>query len=469
MKQFRLYAIAVLILIAGSRLPYIFDGYGSEEDAWALPLVAERTGTTGIYEVSRLPGHPLQELVYACIYNAGPVIFNLLTVIISTTGIGFLMFALKRTGIRYPVIIGLLVAFTPVVYINSTNDMDYTWALSFILISFWGICRQKPITAGVFLAMAIACRITSGAMIIPFAYLLYRYTDDRKTKHLYIFIASCAIATLVLFLPVFKEYGLSFFTFYEHFPIPGFVKNLYKGTVGVWGIPLMIAFAVIKFQLLLRNRKSSLQPLFKFEDSRHRYLVHASFIVIALYVLAFIRMPLKSAFMIPLIPFVSILAGIFCNKKQLYFLLAASVISCFFFGINLDDSRRGSEVSAYSYRTTVSGQPVAVDLLQGLVPADQSKRRQRTAFSKQVLEEAQNISENSVLIAGWWLSDMLVLSRDNPPLHVTFRYYTQEDTLKMIASQGTAIYYLPQQDEINDLRFRGNFTALYAKPFPLSR
>lgn len=79
------------LLIALARIPFLFFGYGSEEDAWALPLVAERIAKGGVYEVSRLPGHPFQELVYTLIWNASPVVYNLLTLIVSSFGIYFLL------------------------------------------------------------------------------------------------------------------------------------------------------------------------------------------------------------------------------------------------------------------------------------------------------------------------------------------------------------------------------------------
>ena len=77
------------LLIALTRIPFLFFGYGSEEDAWALPLVAERIANSGVYEVSRLPGHPFQEIIYTLIWNAGPVVYNLITLIVSSFGIYF--------------------------------------------------------------------------------------------------------------------------------------------------------------------------------------------------------------------------------------------------------------------------------------------------------------------------------------------------------------------------------------------
>ncbi|HQF29364.1 MAG TPA: hypothetical protein PLD36_12170, partial [Bacteroidia bacterium] len=146
----QLWWIAV-ILIALSRLPFIFYGYGSEEDAWALPLVTERIANTHHYEVSRLPGHPFQELAYTLIWDKGPVVYNLLTLIISTAGIGAFMLTLMHLRNKNWLFAGIALAATPIVFINSTNDMDYMWALSFMMISLYAIFRDRIVLAGIFI------------------------------------------------------------------------------------------------------------------------------------------------------------------------------------------------------------------------------------------------------------------------------------------------------------------------------
>ena len=134
-KLERTYFWFVVILITISRIPFLFYGYGSEEDAWALPLVAERIALSGNYEVSRLPGHPFQEIVFSLIWNSSSILFNLLTVLISTSGIACFMLFLRNLNFKHWLITGIAIAVTPIIYINSTNDMDYMWALGFILIA----------------------------------------------------------------------------------------------------------------------------------------------------------------------------------------------------------------------------------------------------------------------------------------------------------------------------------------------
>ena len=168
-----------MLIIVLSRIPFINVGYGSEEDAWGVRVTAEQISQSGVYEVSRFPGHPLQELIYSFIWQWGPTSFNLLTVLISSCGIFFFMLSLRQLNIKQYTMAGLAVAFTPVIYINSMNAMDYLWALSFIITAFYFLIKKKPLAVGVFLGLAVGCRITSGAMIIPF--IFYFADSENKT------------------------------------------------------------------------------------------------------------------------------------------------------------------------------------------------------------------------------------------------------------------------------------------------
>lgn len=48
-------------LVLGSRLPFLDAGYGLDPDAWRLARAAHGIATKGVFQVSRLPGHPVVE------------------------------------------------------------------------------------------------------------------------------------------------------------------------------------------------------------------------------------------------------------------------------------------------------------------------------------------------------------------------------------------------------------------------
>ena len=55
--------LALAAIVALSRVPFLDEGYGVNFDAWRVARVARQIAVTGVYEVSRFPGYPFQEIV----------------------------------------------------------------------------------------------------------------------------------------------------------------------------------------------------------------------------------------------------------------------------------------------------------------------------------------------------------------------------------------------------------------------
>lgn len=445
-----------------TRIPFLFDGYGSEEDAWALQLVSERIGTTGIYEVSRLPGHPVQEIIYSTCWELGPVFYNVITAFLSTLGMVAFVAMLKNLGLKNAIWCGVALAFTPVVYINSSNAMDYTWAMSFIMFSGYFISRNQLYLAAGMLAFAVGCRITSGAMLLPYAFLIWNLTEHPlKASNMVRFTFATLLGSLLVMSPVIYQYGTTFFTYYEHFEIPGILKNAYKGSIGVWGLAGCLALLIV-FLKILYDRKGYQEIRFK-EKEIGKTLVCISGLTLLLYYIAFSKVPLKSAFLIPACPFVILALAVLTNTKTLQIVSFTFLLSCFFFGINLAEKYRGSMVSSSAITLRIAENDVAIDPLQGLVLAEQSKRKQQLAFVEKIIQQTSSITTKTILIAGWWNAALQVISKTNPNEQLHIRHYVDEPELKRLKESGYAIFYLEDQGVYNDLRFRKTMTEKYAQ------
>ena len=450
-----------MLLIVLSRIPFINAGYGSEEDAWGLRYTAEQISRSGVYEVSRLPGHPLQEIIYSLIWQWGPLSFNLMTLLISSCGLFLFMLSLQELNIKQYTLAGLAVAFTPVIYINSMNAMDYMWALSFIMTAFYFLIKNKPVAVGVFLGLAVGCRITSGAMIIPFIFYLAD-SENIKTslQQITLMVLSLIIVAGTLYIPVVQVYGSTFFTYYEHFDIPSFVKNTYKGTIGVWGIIGLLAMLFALGRSVTNFLKKYRGESFSTNENK---LTIFCLLVLALYIISFGRLPLKAAFMIPVIPFLILFIFQFIKPQTAIFLSIAMIISCFSLGINLSDTNRGSIESSFAYRMKIAGQLVSIDPFIGPVIADYSKQERMIHFAEEVLEKTDKLKSPSVIISGWYLNFIRVLSGNKKSIH-QFVYYVDEYEIREYIKKGNRVYYLPLQDEYNDLRFKSRFTNNYSLP-----
>jgi hypothetical protein len=335
--------------------------------------------------------------------------------------------------------------------------MDYVWACSFIIISIYYLLNNRLLLCGLFLALAVGCRITSGAAIVPMIVYLVGKDKQQYFKKIFQLGLFTALFTLIIFIPVFKEYGLSFFTYYEHFPIPSFAKNFYKGSIGAFGITGY--FGV--FLLIFYSFKKLLQQRDLFKSP----IVLLSLTGIIIFKVAFISLPLKSAFIIPILPYLFLMTAFLCSvkiQKTSAFLL---VVGCFFLGINLSDPLRGSKESALSYTFQVSNQKVVFDVFSGIFTADITKRINRTEFSESIIQKASSITKPTYIIAGWYLSDILVLQKGRENKLVEYGYYTEENKLDSLKAIRVNLYYLPQQNELNDLRYKNTFTEKYASPF----
>ncbi len=448
-----------LLVVFLSRLFFINQGFGSEEDAWGLILTARSIAQSGVYEVSRMPGHPLQEWLLSLIWYWPAWLLNLLTAIASTAGILFFMLALRRWGIPNFILAGLLMAFVPVYYINSTNIMDYTWAVSLIMAAMYFLSAGNILLSGVLIGLATGFRITAGAMVLPFA--LWLLFQPRALRNVMVLGLSATVTGVICFIPAFMVYGSRFFTYYQYFPYPPVLKNIYKATIGPFGIIGLTGILTgISIGVLRWGRMAG--------DLKKKYLpfILVALLTIALYTVSFIKLPQKAAFVIPVIPFIAMLLAMMLTRFQMTVMAALQVLSCFFLGINLDDHIRGSERSRLAVRTVIGDSPVAVDPLNGLVPADYSKRKQKIRYAKSIVDKMRQVKDKTVIVAGWWQNELNYFSLEKPNSHVIYVYYIDEHELKDYKQSGWRIFYLPEQDYWNDVRFNMQQTRNFAVALP---
>jgi hypothetical protein len=458
-SEFLVFGIVILI----TRLPFLFYGYGSEEDAWGLIVTARNILQTGVYEVSRLPGHPLQEILLIPGHLIPAWALNFMTAVASTLGVVFFTKALKELDIPHYMLAGIALAFTPVFYIQSTNVMDYTWALSFGLMAFHQLINRKFLIAGIFIALATGFRITSAAMLLPLLYLNHSLLGNRPAgREALTLVLTVGIGSFIMFLPPLITYGLSFFTFYEYFPYPEVSKIFYKGVIGVWGVPAGIIMFIASV-LLIKNMIRSWEKI----GQRKRALAICSLIVMVLYTISFIRIPQKSAFIIPLLPWIYLLCVLFLNRKWIMTLSASLIISCFFFGLNLDHPLRGSNRSDQSVGININENHIVFDILYGPVVADMQKRTNKAEYADKVADKILESSQRILLIAGWYQNEIVYRTGAFESDRWKIIYYGDKAMLKEHRSKGFRIYYLPEQDVYNDIRFNGEFTEGIASPFGL--
>jgi len=454
--KYLLLLLTIIILL--SRIFFLNAGYGSEEDAWGVGLTAKHIAKTGEYEASRLPGHPLQELFYAAIaLNSSVAAMNAVTAFFSLLVCVFFFLILRKLNYKQCLLATLCLAFTPIVSINSTNSMDYLWALAFMMMSFYWLLHERYIFAGILLGFAVGCRITSILLFIPFA--VYLFSNSRASViNIFRLGTTTALVSLAMFYPVINKYGWGFFHYYDQFPYPPVSKVIFKATIGVWGsIGSIVVF--IAMMIIIKNFISERKT-----DASGNKLSIAAFVAIILYTGLYLMLPQKSAYFIPLIPFVILLAVRYLNHSGFRIFACSIIVSSFLFGINLSDNTRGAEASSMSKDVMLGGQTVHLDFLYGPVMDDYLKRKARINFTEQIVTKTNELTDKSIIIAGWWLNPIedKLFGKHNG--NIKYVYTIDEADMMENIDKGFTIYYLPEMDSINDLRYKISTTKVLCEP-----
>jgi hypothetical protein len=457
--------LSLALLVVLTRLPFIFDGYGVEEDSWGLVVNAHEMHDWGHYVASRFPGHPLQEYVYLLVWDQPAWVYNVWSLFFSAIAVVCFHRSLLLIQFNPAWAATLMLCFTPVFYISGTYTIDFAWTLAFVCASFYALVADRLWLSGILLGFAVGCRLTTGVFVLPWAMLLYNGMDKRSSFFQLLKIAVPATVIGILwFVPAYLIYGKSFFDYSDQFPYPPWSKIGYKATLGVFGVLGILALLLGSVNAWRNWRKKEIQATTHFHAER---LLAACIVVIVLHIISYLRLPQKSGYLVPMIPFVIMALSLLINRKWLLICTSLFVLSPFLMSMNLTDELRGSSASAASIRFTVSGQEIFIDPFSGPIFSERSKRLRKMEYCERVLRVTDTIQQPTALVAGWWYNELKTeqyARKDNP--NVKLLFYVPCATLDSLADAGYQLYYLPEQDLYNDQMFAQNGTAMRAKAFP---
>lgn len=425
-----------------TRIPFLFAGFGREEDAWSQALNARQIAETGVYEVSRLPGHPVYELLLAMLWplNHEYWFYNSLSALVSALSVMTFYQILRNLSVKQAFSISLVFGFIPVFFIAGTYTIDYNFALLLILWAWLNLQKGKIWLAALSIGVATGFRISSLAFLVPLS-LLSGMRSPRQLIRLWIISTLVAI---ISFTPALMRYGMDFLDFHKP-PFPGWASISYKISFGIWGIPLLLSIIGLKTEWLHKGKiMNSIKT-----SSEFRNLTLAAISAWLLCLLVFARLPFKAEFFIPSLPFLTALLGFLVTRRQSQLLVAAAVMSCFAFGFDYASQWRGATPSATAIEFRAGGKNLFFDPLQGPALIDHSKRLNKSILVNKTLEWAQKQSDSSLVIAGWYWPEIEVRRPERMP--VKFDYYSTRDELMAYQQRGYRVYYLPEINEANHL------------------
>lgn len=371
--------LGIITLI--SRLPFLGAGYGTDPDAWRVANNAKAIAASGIYTWSRPPGLPVHEILSALLYGGGPWILNGVTALFSVVAVVFFALSLRLMNIRHYLLAGPMLAFVPIVYTTSTVLMDYMWALGFIMLSLYLILRNRGIWAGLFLGLAVGCRLTSGAMVLPLLIILYQNQQDlswqRLAFNLARFLLAAGISAGVVFSPVIIKYRSGFFTFYDA-ASPPIVEVLRRSSFEIWGIAgTYILLAIISAAAILPQVFCTKNDDYNLLWRRY---IRPSLIAIVLYLAAFLRLPVEAGYLIPLIPFVILLMAGTLKRWVMIIACAAMIVTSY---VDMPCP------TCYS------------SLQKGPFLADYLSRAHGIDFVNRILAESRQLPNKSAIVVAW--------------------------------------------------------------------
>jgi len=457
-KQILLFLVAFL-----ARLPFLFAGYGIEEDSWGHVLQAALMSETGVYEVSRLPGHPLFEALLYVFWNShSPLLYNIWSALASAGAVVVFYRIARFHKLAQPLLWSLVFCFVPVFFISGTYTIDYTITLFFSLLAYEAALKNNPERAGVWLAVAAGFRITALGFLLPIGYLMLRDNSvdtsialrlRKVTKTVFL---SLALA-FVFYVPPYFTYGVDFFDFHKP-PYPALLEAFYKMTIGVWGLVGMLALGVVAIVLYL-NRKNVVRD----------YHNIVWLLVLLVFSATYFRMPEKAAFMLPVVPFVLLFIGRNFTGRPALATATLLIFSGWMFGINSTDAHTGSLHSSAAIKFSDGHESLFLDPVQGPIMNDYTKRHAKQEAVKSIENQLQEIEQPTLVIAGWWYAMLEVGERDCAWKNesVELRYLPPPTELDRWKSRGYTLRFLPKQAEIVDRKYNTNYVATNATLLPI--
>jgi hypothetical protein len=416
-----------------SRLPLINIGFGLDADAWRIAGTAFDLRHHLSYHTSRFPGYPLPELVNSLIIDHGWLATNSLTMLISLATVIIFVHILRILDFPNKRLLIVTYAFLPILWINSTNTMDYMWSLCFILLTWLFILKRKWMVAGVMFGLAMGSRPHAVVLALPFIYLCHSISFSKKDTMK--FVVAAIIVALLLFLPLFWTYGLKFF---KRYPARTDLMQIGYMMIRHFGLPAIVML-VIGVSLSLRNLRSIVAQ----HNVADIFIASAVLFAIA----SFAAMPYHIEYMIIFMPFI-LMCVYRIFSRPLLIILSMLLISHAF-------------VTIGSFKHLGNRQLKIRLTEQGAVFRNIEARKQQLTFAHNL--ERAHIDEHSVVVVGPYLPVVAYLNErtssaeDTKKLYdpnqsqawvkdfehdITYHYMLTPEELRKLTQRSYKIYYI---------------------------
>ncbi len=406
-RPFPFLALAAVYVL--SRVPFVNNGYGTKPDAWRIALSGYWLWDRHAFYPSRLPGYPVPELSYAAVVKGGWVATNSLTIFISLIGVWFFARIVRELKLPNSALLVAGYAFTPLLWINSMNTMDYAWALTFILGCYYLLLIGYPGWAGILLGLAVGSRLPSSVFLVPFVLYLWR---DGKRGEIRTFVVTVVGVALIAFSPTIWRYGPNFLNFYDaKIGYRDVIRLLAKDSLGLIGslaVAIGIALSLPRLKYLPG-------------DILHDKNVDVWVLAVVLVAVVFFRLPHEAAYLMSAFPFAYFLLARYFRKWAQLGIISVVVLAGF-----VDLTTTNHQVTLGSVRHLRIG--------EGMLLSNRDTMNAQLAFTHDI--ERVQVPENSVVIIGFVYPQFAVLNRDRLQLGILEK---DKSAISQLSDKGKAV------------------------------
>lgn len=277
-----------------SRVPLLPLGFGSDHDAWSVANGARLLLETGTYRPSRMPGHPVHELLVTLLLPCGGYwVLNVANLAVSMA----LLFVVYRIGdllrVEQPMAAVAALSVHPLLWIASADSTDFVLATTLAYGSLLAFIYGRPRLSGGLLGLACGARIEVAVFI---GALMLIGPPNRSAELRRACATAIGVAGLV-FTPTWLSYLRN----------PGSLGHIVASSLspsdriltlalGVWTSIGLVALIVVASALAAHARRVS-----RLAAEGDRVLRITAFLGLAYLCITLIH-PSKAAYLLPVVP-----------------------------------------------------------------------------------------------------------------------------------------------------------------------
>jgi hypothetical protein len=459
--------LAWFLLAAGvlaTRLPFLGPGFGTDPDAWRVAEAARFIHRTGTYGGSRLPGHPVQEVVSSWLWPGGALALNLATALFSLLAVLCFVALCRQLRTPYPALSGLALAATPVVYIHSTDALDYVWALGLLLLSILLVRARRAVPAGIALGLAIGCRITFALFVPPLALLLPgRRKNASRAAPILRFLGSALLVGALSYLPVVLEYGWGFLRSYQLlYPSPLLI--LKQATLDVWGAVGLLGVAAglgVLAARALTARRGRAAP-----NPERKLWTAVSLLVLLVTIASYVPLPHEAGYLLPAVPFTILLFGLWLPRRAHLLCCVSLLVSPWLFKLTQAPRPFTPAQTALAMPLEYGRWQLRWEPFRGPILYDHARRSSEMSYVLSMVGDSTAARERRVVVVHEWLPMIRVLAGGEQVGEARYVSSLSLDSLRFHLAQGTPVYFLTEAEWPNVLQHGFHLAEHGARPLP---